>query len=98
MIQLQIKSDTQGNDLDIVKSAIAAEIKRLEIGLHRTERFIAEKENKYGVASDIFLREFSAEDLESGDQEYVEWAGELKILQRITDDLQKLKSISYVAQ
>ncbi len=97
MIRLQIRSDTQGNALDIVKAAIAAEIKRLEIGLYRTERLIAEREKKYGVSSDTFQKEFAAEDLEERDQEYIEWAGELKIRGKIAGDLQKLKTIEYVA-
>jgi hypothetical protein len=78
--------------LQIVKTAIAAEIKRLEIGLHRTEQHIAAHECRYGVSSDKFQKEFAAEDLEEGDREYVEWVGELKIRDRIAADLQKLKA------
>ena len=97
MIRLQIQSDFQDNALDIVKAAIAAEIKRLEIGLHRTEQQIAAFEGKYRVSSEAFQKEIAAEDLEEGDREYVEWAGELKIREKIVADLQKLRAIEYVA-
>jgi hypothetical protein len=97
MIRLQIQSDIQDNDFDIVKAAIAAEIKRLEIGLHKTEQQIAALEGKYGVPSETFLKELAAEDLKEGDREYVEWDGELKIRDRIVADLQKLRAIEYVA-
>ena len=83
--------------MDIVKAAIGAEIKRLEIGLHRTEQQIAAHEGKYGVPSATFQKEFAAEDLEEGDREYVDWTGELKIRERIFADLQRLKAIEYVA-
>lgn len=97
MIRLQIQADVRDNALDIVKAAIAAEIKRLEIGLHRTEQHIAAHESRYGVTSETFKNKYAAEDLEEGDREYVEWAGELKIRDRIAADLQKLKAIEYVA-
>ena len=97
MIRLQVQSDIQDNALDIVKAAITAEIKRLEIGLHRTEQQITAHENRYAVTSDTFRKEFAAENLNEGDREYVEWAGELKLRERIVADLQKLRAIEYVA-
>lgn len=96
MIRLQIQSDIQDNALDIVKAAIAAEIKRLEIGLHRTEQQITAHESRYGVPSETFRNELTAEDLDEGDREYVEWAGELEIRKKITADLQRLRAIEYV--
>ncbi|MEW6218006.1 MAG: hypothetical protein AB1634_00545 [Thermodesulfobacteriota bacterium] len=97
MARIQIEADAQGAVLDMVKEAIAAEIKRLEIGLLRTERLLAEREKKYGISSELFLEQYAAEDLAGGDQEYMEWAGEVQILARITDDLRRLKAIEYVA-
>lgn len=98
MIRLQIQSDVKESALDIVRTAISAEVKRLEIGLHRTERQIERFEKEYNVSSEVFQREFAAEDMKRGDQEYIEWAGELKIRERILRDLKNLKDIQYVAQ
>ncbi len=49
------------------------------------------------IPSEVFLREFTAEDLKGGDDEYIRWAGELKIRERILEDLKRLKDIEYVS-
>mgnify|MGYP000132995363 CR=1 FL=1 len=97
MIRLKITSDTNDNALDLITSAIAAEVSRLELGLRTTERHIRTFEERYGVTSDTFLLNFRAEDLAEGDLEYVNWAGELKIRERIVTQLEALKGIQYAA-
>ena len=97
MIKLQIQSDTKDGVIDIVRAAISSEIKRLEIGLYKTNKQIEKYETEYNVTSEVFQKEFSAEDMRKGDQEYIEWAGELEIREKITSDLKKLKEIEYVA-
>ena len=97
MIRLQIQSDAQENALDIIRSAIASETSRLEFGLKVTERHIRVFEDRYRVTSDTFLRDFAAEDLADGDREYVCWAGELKIRERIAAQLETIKGIQYAA-
>jgi len=52
-------------------------------------------EQKYGVTSEHFISEWAAEDLEGGDDEYVRWAGEYKLMQRLQEKLQTLREISY---
>jgi len=96
MVKLKIISDKE-DVTDVIKSAISAEIKRLEIGLNRTNREIKKFEEEYKVSSEVFLKELTAEDLKGGDDEYIRWAGELKIKDRILDELKKLKDIEYVA-
>jgi len=41
------------------------------------------------------MSEMAAEDLEGGDDEYVRWAGEYKLIQRLQERLLKLQEISY---
>lgn len=96
MIKLKIISDKE-DVTDVIKSAISAEIKRLEIGLNRTNREIKRFEEEYKLSSEVFLKELTAEDLKGGDDEYIRWDGELKIKDRILDELKKLKDIEYVA-
>ncbi len=96
MIKLQIQSDPKDGVIGIIQSAIAAEIKRLEIGLHKTNKNIEKLEKKYKVSSAKFQKQLTAEDMENGDQEYIEWAGELKIRKKIMTDLKKIKNIKYV--
>lgn len=97
MIRLQIKSDAQESALDIVRSAIAAEASRLELGLKTTERHIRAFEERYHVTSETFLRDFASEDLADGDREYVCWSGELKLRERIAAQLETIKGIQYAA-
>ncbi|MFQ5688027.1 MAG: hypothetical protein ACE5GV_15375 [Candidatus Scalindua sp.] len=97
MIKLEINDDQKGKVMDVVKSAISAEVRRMEIGLKKTNAQIEKLEKKYNTSSGIFLKDFRAEDLKDGDREYVQWTGELKIRERIMDELNKLKDIEYVA-
>jgi hypothetical protein len=90
MIKLQIQSDAKDSVIGIIQSAIAAEIKRLEIGLQKTNKTIEKFEKKYQVSSADLKKQLTAEDMEHGDQEYIEWAGELKIRKRIMTDLKKI--------
>lgn len=98
MIKLQIQSETNDSAVDIIKSAIAAEIKRLEIGLQKTGKQIRQFEQTYNISSEKFLADFAAENMKHGDAEYVEWAGELRIRDKIAADLKRLREIEYVAQ
>jgi hypothetical protein len=95
MIRLQITSDAQESALDLIRSAIIAEVSRLKLGLGATNRHIHSFEERYGVTSEIFLREFTSESLVGGDQEYVVWAGELKIYERIAAQLDTLRDVQY---
>ena len=97
MTTVQITSDSDNSTLDIIKDAIEAELKRLELGLQKTDKQIAAFENEYQISSETFLSKFAAEDMKNGDPEYIAWAGELKIREKILTDLKRLKEIRYVA-
>ena len=97
MTILQIKSDTDSSAMDIIKTAIQAELKRLEIGLEKNERQIAVFEKEYKISSETFLKKLTAEDMKGGDTEYISWAGELKMREKILTDINRLKEIQYVA-
>ena len=81
--------------LHLIRSAIESEIARLELALKLAMKRLAPFEEKYGVTSDYFMTEMTAEDLEGQDQEYVHWAGEYKLMQRLQEKLQKLQEINY---
>ncbi len=90
MIRLEIKSDFEDPEL-FIKPAVYSEIKRLEIGLFKTDKEIKKFEDKYQTSSDLFVREYAAEDLDGGDDEYVSWLGEVKIRQKIAEELGRLR-------
>ncbi len=97
MTKLQIISDND-KALPIIQTAIATQLKRLEIGLKKTKQEIKKFETKYQTSSEQFLRELKAEDPAGGDDDYVDWMGELKLKESIREELQAIQDVEYVTQ
>ena len=97
MSTLYIESQVpdRGAVLYLVQSAVNSEIARLELALKRAQQRLAPFEQKYGVTSEYFISEMASEDLEGGDEEYISWAGEYKLMQRLQEKLQQLREIRY---
>lgn len=81
--------------LYLVQSAVDSEIAKLELGLKLARKRLAPYEQKYRVTSEHFISRMAAEDLEGGDDEYVRWAGEYKLMQRLQEKLRQLREINY---
>ena len=86
VIELQDREGAQ-----TVVQALEAYKARLRASIARTQRRVAEFEARYGVDTAHFLREMTAEDLAGGDLEYVEWAGEAKLLEGLETELRELE-------
>ena len=84
-----------GEVLYLVQSAIKSEMAKLELGLEMARKRLAPFEQKYGVSSEHFIAEMAAEDLAGGDDEYVHWAGEYGLMQRLEEKLRQLGEIGY---
>jgi len=84
-----------GEILRLVRSAIESEVAKLELALKMAVKRLAPFEEKYGVTLEYFIATMTAEDLEGKDDEYVHWAGEYQLMQRLQDKLRKLQEISY---
>ena len=84
-----------GEILRLVRAAIESEVAKLELALKMAVKRLKPFEEKYGVTSEHFLTAMTAEDLEGKDDEYVHWAGEYKLMQRLQSKLHKLQEISY---
>ncbi len=93
-IHIEPKQDNQLTQL--VRSALQSEIARLELALDLARKRLVPFESKYHVASAKFLATMAAEDLQGGDEEYVEWAGEFKLAQRLEEKLKQLKDLQFV--
>jgi hypothetical protein len=74
-----------------VMQALEAYKERLRAGIARTQRRLAEFESRYGVDTTHFLHEMTAEDLAGGDLDYVEWAGEARLLEGLEAELRELE-------
>ncbi|MBK7218776.1 MAG: hypothetical protein IPH95_17380 [Candidatus Promineofilum sp.] len=78
-----------------VLSAIDAYKQRLRAGIARGRRQLTLFEERYGVSTEHFLTHMAAEDLSGGDMEYVEWAGEAKLLGNLETELAELEQARY---
>jgi hypothetical protein len=74
-----------------VLQAIESYKARLRASIKRTRYRLAQFEQRYDVDTTYFLQEMAAEDLEGGDLEYVEWAGEAKLLEGLEAELRELE-------
>jgi hypothetical protein len=90
VIELQDRAGAQ-----TVVQALDAYKARLRAGIERTKRHLAMFEARYGVDTAHFLREMAAEDLAGGDLEYVEWAGEARLLEGLEAELRELEHVRY---
>lgn len=61
----------------------------------RTKRLLAKYEETYGVSTAHFLTHLASEDLTGGDLEYVQWAGEAQLLNRLEAELKELENARY---
>jgi len=77
----------------LVQSVIESEVTRLELALGLARKRLAPFEQKYGVTSEDFISKMAAEDLEGGDNEYVRWAGEYQLAQRLREKIRRLREI-----
>ena len=68
---------------------------RLRTGIERTKRRLREFEQRHGVTTAHFLERRTAEDLSDDDLEYVEWAGEAKLLKGLETELRELEHARY---
>lgn len=78
-----------------VMSAIDAYKSRLKASIARTRRQLAGFEERYGVDTGFFVANLTAEDLEGGDLEYVEWAGEAGLLMSLESELVELEKARF---
>jgi len=93
---ISIKSSQKETDvLHLVKSAVDAEIIKYELSLEMSNKRLIPFEKQYNITSEYFINHFTAEDLDDGDNEYVRWAGEYKLKQRLETKLQQLRDIEY---
>jgi hypothetical protein len=90
VIELREKQAAQS-----LPSAIEAYKSRLQASIERGRRRLLQFEQRYGVDTDHFLQVMTAEDLEGGDLEYVEWAGEARLVAGLEDELAELEHARY---
>ncbi|MBK8048099.1 MAG: hypothetical protein IPK16_13825 [Anaerolineales bacterium] len=78
-----------------VFNALDAYKAKLRASIQRTRRNLGKFEQRYGVTTTTFLEDMAAEDLSGGDLEYIEWAGEAKLLEGLESELNELEDVRY---
>lgn len=96
MTTIYIEPDREAKEVfQLVRSAIESEIARLELALSLAAKQLIPFEQKYQVTSEQFIAEMAAEDLAGGDEEYVRWAGEYRLMQRLQRKLHQLQAVTF---
>jgi hypothetical protein len=83
--------------LSLVRAAVESETLRLELALDAAKRRLARFEQRYDVTSEQFIADMAAEDLEGKDDEYVQWAGEYRLTERLKTRLSRIQEIRFGA-
>lgn len=89
-------ADTQA--AQTVQRALEGYQARLRASILRTRRRLAVFEERYSVSTTRFLEDMTAEDLQGGDLEYVEWAGEAGLLRGLEVELSELENARFQLQ
>ena len=97
MAQILLKTNRPEEASIVLKEAIETETSRVQHSLDITLKRLKKFEQKYNISSKKFIKEWTAEDLDEKDMEYVEWAGEYHLFSRLNDRLRTLKSIEHVS-
>jgi hypothetical protein len=93
MAEVILKTNKPDKISEILKEALATERSRVQYSLDLTRGRLKKFEQKYNISSEKFINQWSAEDLDNGDMEYVEWAGEYRFSLTLSERLAALKSI-----
>jgi len=96
MPEIILRTNAPGIAAEVLAEALAIEAQRLKYSKALAKKRLRRFEKKYHVTSDDFINNMTAEDLNGSDVEYVEWAGEYKLLKRLNERMSALKSIKHV--
>jgi hypothetical protein len=97
MAEIKFKSDMPDKAAEVLTEVLETELLRLKYSMKLAKKRLSRFEKKYNVSSEKFINEWTAEDLEEKDLEYVEWAGEYHLSIRLNERLHVLKSIQHVS-
>ena len=73
----------------VISRALETYAQRLQNSAARTQRKLNLFEQRYQFSTAQLLAEKTADDLSGGDMDYIEWAGEAKILEGLNEEIAK---------
>ena len=93
MAEIIMKTEEPDKAVQYLKEALETEVSRIKYSLNLAKKRLKKFEKKYNVSSKKFIKEWSAEDLQGKDMEYVEWAGEYELFLKMNERFLVLRSI-----
>ena len=76
MAEFILRTTKPEKAVTMIEDAIATKIAQMELSKQRYRKKLEKFEQKYNLTSEEFINNWTAEDLEGKDLEYIEWAGE----------------------
>ncbi|NJN82980.1 MAG: hypothetical protein HC802_12340 [Caldilineaceae bacterium] len=95
MSQLTLVSPDERPIKPLVESALLERAKRLEAAIRQTEIRLTAFEKRYGLNTGEFLTRFAQNQYQHSD-DYDDWIGESRMLDRLREKLNRLESITIV--
>ena len=78
----------------LVEAALANELRLIEAGMNQTKNAIRAFEKKYQMPTKDFLSRYENDAIEE-DMDFVEWIGEVRLMERLQEKAETLKDIRF---
>jgi len=84
---------TDNRTTHAIVQALSLYRSQLQTSIRRSRQKLALFEQQYGVSTTNFLGTMAAEDLQGGDMEYIEWAGEARLLEGLESEIEEIERV-----
>jgi hypothetical protein len=95
MNELKLISHHSDSLQPLIEGAIIEALRSTETGIQRTEQRLQEFEDKYHLSTAEFLHRYENDEFQET-LELDEWIGELRMLQRLNEKVERLRGIEFV--
>ena len=95
MTQVIVKSGSASQASQVrplIQAALDHEVRLLKIGLQKTTRHLQQFEQRFGMESQDFYRDYQTGKI-GDDMEYMKWAGEYETLLQLQEDYADIQEI-----
>ncbi len=95
MTELRLISQYEGALKPLIEGAIVEALRSTTAGIDRGESRLRSFEQQYGMTSATFLQRYENDELPET-LELGEWIGEIKLLQRLQEKVERLRGVEFV--
>jgi hypothetical protein len=94
MAELKLTSKHSDSLKPLIEGAIAEALRSTEAGIQHTAQRLREFEEKYQLSTEEFLHRYENDEFQET-LELDEWIGELRLLQRLQEKVERLRGIEF---